>query len=416
MRPIRPEDMDRRPGRRLLVVEEALKNQAAHFYEYVKSVAELNARAGGETFVVSHADTDPAIIAELGAFPLFARSNWDGVYNHPQAWRRYLGIVQHNWYVFRVMNRFVREHGPFDLLFAPTVVIHHVIGWRMLMLRHGGRGVKRIALLFRNNAGSYAEGSTTPVFKRSTAILKYALRSYAGLIARGRALFVTDSMRLATEYRLLCGIEPDVWPSPRVAAYDDLASDDHAADAPVTFSCLGPARFEKGIDILQEAINAYRGAFPDGNARFVIQWNAPIHDASGALYEPDAALRADPNVTLIEHSMPSEAYDAAVASADVMLLPYRRASYFARISGVAVEAVTAGIPVIFTRDTWCEDLVRDVGAGIGVDDGDVAGLSNAIATLAADYPRYRAVARSQAEKARASHSGDAFLDKLWGTM
>lgn len=408
------EPSSERPSHRLLVVEEALKNRTGHFYEYVKSVAELNARAGGETLVVSHADTDPAIVAELGAWPLFAQSNWDGVYNHPRAWRRYLGIVRHNWYVYRVMSRFVKEHGPFDLLFAPTVVIHHVIGWRLLMLRHGGRGVKRIALLFRNNAGSYAEGSTTPVFKRSTAILKYALRSYAGLIARGRARFVTDSARLATEYRLLCGIAPDVWPSPRVAAYDDLAADDRPADAPVTFSCLGPARFEKGIDVMQDAIKAYRAAHPDGKARFVIQWNAPIHDAAGALYEPDAALRADPHVTLIEHSMSSEAYDAAVASADVMLLPYRRASYFARISGVAVEAVTAGVPVIYTRDTWCEDIVREVGAGKGVDDGDVAELCAAIAEMTVDYATYRSEARAQARKARDSHSGEAFFEKLWG--
>jgi glycosyltransferase involved in cell wall biosynthesis len=403
-----------KPDRRLLVVEEALKNQAAHFYEYVKSVAELNASIGGETVVVSHAATDPAICRELDAHPLFERSNWDGVYNHPKAWKRYLGIVRHNWYVYRVMNRFVKQHGPFDLLFAPTVVIYQLIGWRMLMARHGGRGVKQIVLLFRNNAGSYPADSSTPVFKRSTAILKWALQSFRGLIAKGQARFVTDSTRLATEYRLLCGIEPEVWPSPRVAAYAELAEDARAADAPVVFSCLGPARFEKGIDVMQAAIKAYLAAHPEGRARFVIQWNAPIVDALGAPYMPDPALRADPRVTLIEQSMSSAAYDAAVEATDVMLLPYRRSSYFARISGVAVEAVTAGVPVIYTRDTWCEDLVIDVGTGIGVSDNDVAGLADAIATMAEDYPRYRAEARSRAVKARQSHSGDAFLDKLWG--
>jgi glycosyltransferase involved in cell wall biosynthesis len=165
---------------------------------------------------------------------------------------------------------------------------------------------------------------------------------------------------------------------------------------------------------MQDAIKVYRATQPDGKARFVIQWNAPIHDADGALYAPDPALRADPHVTLIEQSMSSEDYDAAVASADVMLLPYRRASYFARISGVAVEAVTAGVPVIYTRDTWCEDLVREVGAGAGVDDGDVAGLCAAITEMADNYPRYRAAARARAALARASHSGAAFLDKLWG--
>jgi len=405
-----------RPGRRLLIVEEALKDRTGHFYEYVKSVAELNAAAGGETMVVCHARTDPAICKELNAFPLFPRSNWDGVYNYPQAWKRYFGIVRHNWLVYRIMRRFVRAHGPFDLLFAPTVVIHQLIGWRLLMVRHGGANacVGRIAMLFRNNAGSYAAGSSVPSFKRSTAILKAAMQSFRPLIATGQAKFVTDSAKLATEYRLLSRIEPEVWPSPRVSPYVDLGVDTRSPDAPVVFACLGPARFEKGIDVMQVAIKAYLAAHPDGNARFVIQWNSPIQDAAGAPYQADAELRADPRVTLIEQSLSSAEYDAAVAATDVMLLPYRRASYFARISGVAVEAVTAGVPIVYTRDTWCEDLVRDVGAGIGVDDGDAAGLADAIADAVARYPALRSDARGRAEAARASHSGAAFLEKLWG--
>ena len=64
--------MTQRPGRRLLVVEEALKNQAAHFYEYVKSVAELNARAGGETVAAAALVDRSNGTADLGVpfFPL----------------------------------------------------------------------------------------------------------------------------------------------------------------------------------------------------------------------------------------------------------------------------------------------------------------------------------------------------------
>lgn len=394
-------------------MEEALKNQAAHFYEYVKSVAELNDAAGGETVIVSHAATEPAIAEELQAHALFERSNWDGVYNHPKAWKRYLGIARHNWYVYQVMNRFVKAHGPFDILFAPTVVIYQVIGWRMLMARHGGRGIKQIILLFRNNAGSYASDSVIPAFKRSTTILKWALQSFRSMMAKGQARFVTDSAKLATEYRHLSGIEPEVWPSPRVAAPPPLDADTRPANAPVVFSCLGPARFEKGIDVMQAAIVAYLARHPDGNARFVIQWNAPIIDADGNPYRPDPRLRADPRVRLIESSMTSAEYDAAVAATDCMLLPYRRSSYFARISGVAVEAVTAGVPVIYTRDTWCEDLVRDLGTGIGVTDHDAVALEEAISAMIENYPAYRAEARARAENARQSHSAEAFTQKLW---
>jgi len=276
--------------------------------------------------------------------------------------------------------------------------------------------VKQIVMLFRNNAGSYADGSSTPVFKRSTSILKWAIQSFRPLIRKGVARFVTDSAKLATEYRLLSGMELEVWPSPRVAASVPLTEDMRCDNAPVVFSCLGPARFEKGIDVMQVAIRAYLAAHPSGNARFVIQWNAPIMDVDGQPYLPDTDLRAEPRVKLLKESMSSAEYDAAVAATDVMLLPYRRASYFARISGVAVEAVTAGIPIIYTKDTWCEDLVEDVGTGVGVADNDVEGLAAAITALTADYARYRAEARVRAEKARRCHSGDAFLEKLWGSV
>jgi glycosyltransferase involved in cell wall biosynthesis len=400
-------------GKRMLVVEEALKSESGHWFEYVRSVRELNRAAGAETVVVIHRDANPQVVAALDAHALFPWTNWDNIYFHPKPWRRYLGIAHHNWRLYRLMRRFVRDHGPFDIVFAPTVVIHHVIGWRMLMASQARR-IGRIVLLFRNNAGSYPTGSKVPVFKRSTDILKWALRSYRPLIARRRARLVTDSAKLAFEYRYLCGIAPEVLPSPRIAPPPALGQDERRDDAPVVFGCLGPARFEKGIEVMQEAIGRYLAAHPDAPARFVIQWNEPIFDAEGGTYLPDPALLADPRVTIIDQRMTSAAYDAAIAATDCMLLPYQRASYFARISGVAVEAVTAGIPVIYTRDTWCEDLVGELGAGIGTDDGDAAGLAEAIAEMVARYPDYRARARARAEQARDAHAPHSFTNKLWG--
>lgn len=400
-------------GKRMLVVEEALKSESGHWFEYVKSVIELNAAAGAATVAVIHRDAQPNVVAALDACALFPWTNWDNIYAHPKAWRRYLGIVQHNWRVFRLMRRFVAEHGPFDVVFAPTVVIHHIFGWRWLMASQGHR-IGRIVLLFRNNAGSYEPGRREPLFKKSAKVLRRALRSFAPLIAQGRASFATDSAKLALEYRLLCGIEPQVFPSPRVAPPPPLETVARDPATPVTFACLGPARFEKGIDVMQQAIRDFLAATPQANARFIIQWNEPILDEAGALYEPDPALLADPRVNLIRQAMTSAQYDAAVAATDCMLLPYRRASYYARISGVAVEAVTAGVPLIYTRDTWCEDLALENGAGIGVDDGDVAGLVQAIADMVRDFPQISAQARQQALAARDSHSGEVFIARLWG--
>jgi glycosyltransferase involved in cell wall biosynthesis len=400
-------------GKRMLIVEEALRTESGHWFEYVRSVRELNRAAGAETVVVTHRDASPEVVAALDAHPIFPWTSWDNIYFSPSPWRRYLGIARHNWRVYRLMERFVRDHGPFDIVFAPTVVIHHVIGWRLLMAAQARR-IGRIVLLFRNNAGSYPADSTVPVFKRSTNVLKWALRSFRPLIARRRARFVTDSAKLAFEYQSLCGIAPDVLPSPRIAPPPALGDDTRAPDAPVVISCLGPARFEKGIDVMQDAIRLFLTEHPDAPVKFVIQWNEPIVDAEGRSYTPDPALVAESRVRIIDQPMTSQAYDAAVAATDCMLLPYQRASYFARISGVAVEAVTAGVPVIYTQDTWCEDLVREIGAGIGVPDGDASGFAAAIAEMVAHYPDFRARARARAEEARAAHSPRSFTDKLWG--
>ena len=373
----------------------------------------MNERAGVKVTIVAHRDAEDSVRRGLDVYPIFARTNWDDVYAHPKAWRRYVGIARHNWLVYLTMNRFVQEHGPFDCLFAPTVVIYQLAGWRLLMARHGGRAIKRMVLLFRNNAGSYSSGSSVPQFKRSTAILKWAIQSFAPYLRDGRVEFATDSGRLASEYDRLSGITPTVYPSPRIAPPVIEGHRQRNPDKPITFSCLGPARFEKGIDVIQEAIRCYLQANADAHVRFVIQWNADILDEKGAVYQPDPALQADPRVHFIRRPMSSEEYDRAVADTDIMLLPYRRESYFARISGVAVEAVTAGIPVIYTEDTWCEELVTKSGAGIGVKNNDAAALCDAIGKAVRDFDRLRELAVAHAEKARQAHSGEAFLAKLW---
>ena len=412
-------------GKRLLIVEEALKDFVGHWYEYVKAVAELSTAAGAEVEVVGHTGASETLRSKSGVHPLFPRTLWDGDYRHGFAVWRKLGLVRHNWLVFGTMRRFLRAHGPFDVTFVPTVVGHHIWAWRVLSLLYPRR-IGRLVLLIRNNAATYAPGSTVPTFNRAAMLLKWGLRSFARDIEAGRVVFATDSARLADEYRQLAGQTPVVFPSPRVAPPAvaappaaivppaTIVEGGRDPSAPLLFACLGPARFEKGIDVLQQAIALYLANPANPAARFAIQWPSPIEDAGGAPYPPDAGLAASGRVDFLDQPLDSAQYDALLASTDCMVLPYRRSSYFARISGVAVEAVTGGIPVISTSDTWTADLVAKSGAGLAVDDGDALGLAAAMAALARDYPRWRSEAEAARAGAQAAHSGGEFLEKLWG--
>ena len=405
----------KQPVRRLLISEEGLIDEVGHWYEYCKSVSDIHAELGIECLVAMHRDAKDSVRKDISAFPVYPQTSWSGLNSQPNIFRRYMGILAHNAVVYRTMAGLIRKIGPVSVVFAPTVAIHHLIGWRLFAAIYGRRKFNRLVLLFRNNVGFYTKDSDTPKFRRASYVLVPILRSFSHLLKNGSVVLATDSERLAGEYEALCGLRPTVFPSPRIAcASDEMRRD--SAKASILFSCLGPARFEKGVDILQQAIKLVLARRASQDMLFVVQWNADIKDDAGGIYPPDPELLQDRRVQLLTKSLSSDEYDAEISRTDCMVLPYRRDSYFARISGVAVEGVTAGKPVIYTLGTWCEDLVKNSGAGIGVPDGDISSLAGAIEELANNFTIYKAQATARAAAARESNSAEAFVEKLWGPL
>ena len=400
-------------GKRLLVVEEVVKGSLGHWYGYVRAVVAMNRAEGVDARAVTHAKIDPALAREIGAIPAFDRSNWDGVYDGPGRWRSLAGMVRHNWLVYRTMSRILREHGPVDCLFVPTVWLHHVWGWRLLMAVHG-RSIGRLVLLFWMVPGTHLPITKPPVFARSMAIIGWAIRSFSRQIKRGKVVFATDNSRLTSLYQSLCGTEPVVFPSPLIAPMARQARPGKKPGDAIIFSSLGPPRFEKGIDLLQAAIKACLAQGFSRPVKFVIQWNTAIRDPAGNTYAPDRELLTDPRVEFLNQSLSSADYAAATGATDCMLLPYRHAAYTMRSSGVAIEAATAGIPMVYTRDTWNADLVESCGSGVAIDDGDVAGLVCAIQQIVDHYQDYRDQAAARSVVARQVHSPAAFMARLWG--
>jgi glycosyltransferase involved in cell wall biosynthesis len=292
------------------------------------------------------------------------------------------------------------------------VAIHHIYGWRWFALSELAHSVERLVLLFRNSIGDYHDGQLTQS-RVKRQIWQEALRPLRTLITQGQVVLATDSSRLAAEYRQLIGAELTVFPQPQITVRE-ARTRPFDPDMPFTFGCLGPARLEKGVDLFEEAALAFLKARPDANVSFVLQWTAPIWLADGTELKPLPDLLADPRFHLIDQPMDSATYEEALADIDCMVLPYRRSSYHGRISGVAVEAATAGVPAIYTADTWTADLIGSSGAGIAVQDEDVAGLAQALQDAYDRRAELTAAARARADHAGRVHSLDAFLRCLWG--
>lgn len=411
-------------GKSLLIVDEGLRSRDGHWFEYDRAVARLHLDAGARVTILAHRDF--AAAAELEAegvsvLPVIPKSWWDGAaraarlparpspgYKLVRAWAELSAHVALARKLSAVLAKLV-EGAEFDLVFHPSALATDLLAWRLMPSRARGR-VGRVVILARFGLGVYG-ASGGPRFARRLAHWRWIARLLRSEIRSGWLALMTDSDHLAREYQAVSGVRPAVIASPRTMPARAAVSRDRA---PITFGTLGAARLDKGIDVFQAAIERLVDEGRAPACRFLIQWSRPVPTKDGAVYPRSARLEASGAVEFIEQALSSEDYERAMARIDCMVLPYRRSAYHSQISGVAVEAACAGIPLIATADTWLSDFLAEQGAGLAVADGDVEGLAAAIREIAAGYPAFRAQAVERSAAARERNSPQRFLRALWG--
>lgn len=398
--------------KRLLIVEEALKNRRGHWYEYNLAIATEARRQGIEVTVLAHRDIEEDLRVELQATPFFPVTSWDQVYNHPSPWRRYLGILRHNFRVARLVQHHFASHARYDVVLVPTVVLYHWLAWRWLAFRGSGRHFRKLVLTTRNNAGEYIPATRGYQFNASAKVLRLIVNSFRALVQKGVVELASDSLRLASQYGDLCGVPFTTYPHPRPSAHLPVGGQTRNFRRPLVFSALGPPRYEKGSDLILEAIRLVRQRRPDLRLSFILQWTGKVHDTFGTEIAPCAELEADPQVTFIRRDLTSAEYQQQIENSDVLLVPYRRAQYFARLSGVAIEAFQSGVPCICVSDTWIADCMEVIGAGLAITEETGVALADAMISLAERHAKFRQLAEQRIPLARRTHSPVTFMDHL----
>jgi glycosyltransferase involved in cell wall biosynthesis len=84
--------------------------------------------------------------------------------------------------------------------------------------------------------------------------------------------------------------------------------------------------------------------------------------------------------------------------------------YRSRTSGIFVEALAAGKPVIVTDDTWMSDQLQRYGAGLTFRDQDANGLAGRVRELTANYEHFRAAAERSSRQWAGIHNPERLYD------
>jgi glycosyltransferase involved in cell wall biosynthesis len=342
---------------------------------------------------------------------------------------------------------------PPDWIFVPTVLVHHLLGWWVLLKAGSVPKESRVLLFFPNlpirlDDIGLAHWSGGP----TTKLMAWLFTNLKKEVEGGRVVLGVETHAMRRALEALIQMRVVYLPHPveaqgetRVERRESRASSPATSYSPpgtsakpIIFGCYGAARWEKGSDIFQEAIklilknevagekwqltNGENQFLPDTSypllvtaagrpLRFAIQWVEDFRDDSGNLVSIDPLLHGHSQVEVIGQYFEGDEYEWRLAATDVMVLPYRN-PYQLRVSRVVIEAMLNGMPVVATRGTTLFEQAEEYGVVVGCEEGDAESLAGAILEVAERFESMRASAEEKVNAAAQSFSVGYFRDLL----
>lgn len=175
----------------------------------------------------------------------------------------------------------------------------------------------------------------------------------------------------------------------------------------------GAARLDKGFAHITELVEDL--ARTQAELPMWVQASS-THQAK---HEPEvlaliARLRqsAYAKLTLLENTLSPQDYQAMFSGA-ISIQPYSASDFQDRVSGVTLDALSAGCPVVVTANTWLGRIVTKHNAGVATDDLSPAGLRRAVQEVLVDYSAYSRRAAQAGGLLRHEHSAAEMMAAIF---
>ena len=274
--------------------------------------------------------------------------------------------------------------GPDTLVLAATANHRHygaLARWTLGMSRAASPA---LAVMLRFSEFDAQKGR----WRRTATLTKRGLAALARAARTRRVGLFTDSERLASEYNELAPLPIRVIPAPFLVP-DGLvaATMERSAPATLRFGFFGQARAEKGFGTLVASIEdiAARGEL----AGISLSVKCYVRAGYGGQAHGDLERLRELGLSelrLLPGMLGSDAYHREFGTCDAVLLPYAPERYRARTSGVFVDALACGMPVVTTAGSWMSGELDRHGAGLVIPADDPRALTDAIIATRRRWP------------------------------
>ena len=409
-----------------VIVEDALRDRKGHWLEYVSTFVRGLTALGDEVVVLCDRKAQGFVMEQTGALPVLPESIWHRMGDGAGALNRYLRVPGHAVATFMAMRNFFKKFSQAssdseeliaknipatspslratvpkapspatsspaspDWIFVPTVLVHHLLGWWMLLKLRSVPKKSRVLLFFPNAPVHLADDGRAHMAPDLTGkLFRLIARQLSPEVRSGKVVLGAETHAMRSALTEATGLEFTYLPHPVEAAKlrtkKPRNESSKASVKPIVFGCYGAARWEKGSDVLQAAIRKVLEGNPKILANFVFQWIDDFNDEHGRGVVLDTWLLEHPQVEVIGRYFEGDEYDRRLAATDVMVLPYRK-PYELRVSRVVIEAMLNGMPVIAARGTTLFEQAEEYGIVVGCEEGNAEGLAESMLEVAQNF-------------------------------
>jgi hypothetical protein len=236
-----------------------------------------------------------------------------------------------------------------DIIFIPTSGLVEMYGITECATNNQSLQNATYHFLFRRNLYNGTPENYSFMYIK-LRLLKLAFDNFLKK-TKINAIFYTDSDQLTDQYDRIESVKFHTLPLPHTIPKS--AQKKKKNKLQITY--LGDARTEKGYQYLPHLVqDLWADYVKQDKVSFVIQSNYNITDGEPSAVVAREQLQHFPNdkVNLVMKSPSVEEYGKILDESDVILLPYDKTNYYARSSGILVEALCHGIPVLVPSGTW----------------------------------------------------------------
>jgi glycosyltransferase involved in cell wall biosynthesis len=388
--------------KRFFYADPGLTDNLGHHANNCRFITREARARGLDVKVLSFANIEAGLRAELGAIPFFrALTAWLNDGDPICGWLNAFHVVAE---ITREDLSRITDIGPDDVMYFSSALPAQLFALAQWMGAMPRDKLPLVVVEFGIDPGvDVTQGPEGLVYNIADPRAEARAILYRSAAARIPApvapwlQMITFDQASSASFCAVLAKHVGVLPTPHVAMAPLRSRN---GKRPITVAVLGNQRPEKGYQFMPEV------------ARSLLQSNADIrilcHNANpAAMPEAQAALRdlagKDARLVIDERMAGGDMWQQLLDASDLIILPYASPRFAISYSAVAVEAVANGIPLVVPAGTTMARLVQEFGgAGTTFEAPNVASIVDAA---------QRALDRFDA-LATAAHSGA----ELWGYL